>query len=248
MQKPKRRFAELMKKNSFWGFVACFLLSGCTSTAHLEEKNPDPYEHYNRNASRFNDKLDKTFVKPVAQKYVQWIPASARTGVRNVLSNLNTVPTLANDVLQANFYWTMNDFWRLVINSTVGLGGLFDVASRMGLTYHTNSFGMTLSHWGAKPTPYVVLPFLTSSTLGDAIGLPIDNFANPVNYAPWWVIWTNYPIKIVDLRAELLPNEKLLSRVALDPYLFIREAYIQNRIYRLKSNVEIPLNASEGES
>jgi phospholipid-binding lipoprotein MlaA len=188
----------------------------------------DPYEHHNRNAYRLNQKLDNIALKPMAKAYKKVVPEVARHSVTNFFSNLLEIPRFANDVLQARFYWAMNDLWRFLINTTAGVGGLFDVATKMGLPLHRNSFSATLDRWGAKPAPYVMLPVLGPGSLYVLYSFPVDFYLSP------WVFihaeglsYGLFIVQTVDTRANFLQNEDLINQIAVDRYVFFRNAYLQ---------------------
>ncbi len=210
--------------------------------------NPDPYEHYNRNTYRLNNKFDKAVLKPVATAYNNYIPYPVRNSVGNFFSNLGEVSDISNDVLQANVYWTFNDSWRFLINSTIGIGGLFDVASKIGLLAHQNSFGLTLSAWGAKPAPYFILPVLGPTTLADTLGMPANYFTSVWYFFPQpvWVDIASFTLNGINSRASLLQHENVTSSIALDPYVLMRSAYIQYRQQQvlINQNPEILINAN----
>jgi phospholipid-binding lipoprotein MlaA len=136
----------------------------------------DPYERFNRDTFALNDALDTNLLQPVARFYNKIMPTPLNQGIHNFFLNLNTVTTVADDFLQFNFYQMANDAWRLVINTTLGVGGLFDVATRMNLKYYENDFGMTLATWGYRKSNYLVLPFYGSYMLRDGLALPVDFF------------------------------------------------------------------------
>lgn len=195
----------------------------------------DPYETFNRHAFRLNRKLDDVFLKPVATIYKNTAPKPVKKGVHNFFSNLSDIPTFFNDLLQAKFKQGTMDFWRFTINSTIGIGGLFDVASHMNLPKHHEDFGLTLAEWGVKDSPYVVIPFLGPSTVRDAVGKPFDYF--------WFTPYTYFSsdalsyglitVNVIDARATLLDAQPLIDQVSLDPYIFERDAYLQNRAYQI---------------
>ncbi|MFT3741697.1 MAG: VacJ family lipoprotein [Gammaproteobacteria bacterium] len=202
-----------------------FLLSGCATGSNPQ----DPYEGYNRKVFKFNKVVDSAVYRPVAQVYSAIIPKFVRIGVSNVLSNIAEVPRIGNDILQANPRWAVMDTGRLVLNSTLGLAGLVDVASNMGLEKHSQDFGLTLARWGYTDSSYLLVPFLPPSTPRDFLGLAGDYAMTPWTYVrPNWIGWSAYGLVVVDKRASFLANDKLIEE-AFDPYLFLRDAYFQNR-------------------
>jgi phospholipid-binding lipoprotein MlaA len=219
-------------------FWVALLLGGCAAQPRQampdEEstapKPRDPWEGFNRNVFAFNDTLDRYFLKPVAKGYRLVTPDPLETGVTNFFGNVGEVPNLLNNALQWKWAKVGNNTGRLLLNTTVGLGGLFDVARHAGLEkLERESFGQTLSYWGVGQGPYVVLPFLGPATVTDAAALPVDWYSSPLTYMHddgWrWGLWA---LNTVQTRAGLLDAEELISG---DRYTFIREAYLQRREY-----------------
>ena len=218
----------------------------CTSFLFLSScmtkgPNPnDPYERVNRNTYKFNQFFDSLLLKPAAQVYKAVIPAPIRTAINNGYDNVNMIPTTANDVLQGDLKHAVKDFWRLFINSTLGVGGLLDVAAnRCGLPPRSNDLGLTFAKWGDINSPYIVIPFLGPSTIRDGM-------AQMFEYAvltPYPLIPTNATIYVVlgvryvDLRSQLLETDRLMQE-ALDRYAFMRDAYLQHRNYRIQGMLE----------
>ncbi|CAN5337068.1 VacJ family lipoprotein [soil metagenome] len=216
-----------MQKLTILSSLFCtILLSGCASTHNPE----DPYENFNRSAFKLNDTLDKAFLKPAAQFYKGLVPTVISDRVSNVFNNVASIPTIGNDLLQFDFYHMGRDLTRFVINTTIGLGGLFDPAKCMGLPYHSNDFGLTLAKWGVKDSPYFVIPFLGPSTVRDAIGLVPYYYMTVYPYIkPLSVRYSLLGLYTINYRAELLQVEDLANEIAVDPYVFQRNAYLQNR-------------------
>lgn len=198
----------------------------------------DPYESFNRVMFTFNDKLDIFLLKPVATVYDTVMPKPLNQGIHNFFSNLAVLPTLANDLLQVNFYQAANDFWRLAINTTVGIGGLFDIASRIGLKNYTNDFGLTLTAWGWRHSNYLVLPFLGPNTIRDGGSIFVDYYAFSIypRIYPQSTRYQLYALGVVDRRAQLLKFQSVLEEAALDKYIFVRNAYMQRRTYQIEEN------------
>jgi phospholipid-binding lipoprotein MlaA len=204
-------------------------LTGCV----CKGTNPaDPYESFNRKVYKFNSRFDKIFLKPPAKLYQKVIPGVVRKGINNFYNNLDLVPTVGNDLLQAQGKWAIRDTWRLIINSSLGVGGIFDVAQTFGLPPHSNDLGLTLAKWGDKNSPYLVLPFLGPSTIRDGAGW-LFQFAL---YSPYVylhddaLIYSLLAVRYVDLRAQMFDAERLMDE-ALDKYAFMRDAYLQHRNY-----------------
>ena len=214
-------------------------LSGCSTLDHQADPN-DPLESYNRSMYSFNESVDKHFLKPVAQGYDTITPNFVQKGVSNFFSNLDDFVVIINDLLQLKPGQLASDTGRLLINSTLGLAGLIDWASDLGLPKHNEDFGQTLGHWGVPSGPYFVLPFLGPSTIRDTTGIIVDRTefdpisrqvedGLPAAIRDSKETYTATAIKFIDLRASLLKAEKILDEAALDKYIFIREAYLQRR-------------------
>lgn len=210
------------------GIVAAMLvMMGCATT---NQTAGDPLEGYNRAMYKFNDAVDTAIVKPVAQGYDTVVPAPISHGVSNFFSNLDDITVIINDLLQGKFYQAYKDTHRFVLNTTVGVAGIFDVASLSGLNKNNEDFGQTLGVWGAEPGAYVVLPFFGPRNVRDTFGLVGDMFTDPVMYvegddARMAFVGT----RVVDTRANLLKAEKVLDEAALDEYSYVRDAYMQRR-------------------
>ncbi len=191
----------------------------------------DPYEKINRKIFNFNDTLDTYVLVPVSRFYNKIMPKPIARGVYNAFNNLNNFPTASNDLLQGNFYQATSDSWRFLVNTTAGFGGLFDVASNMGLETNTEDFGLTLARWGYTDSSYIVLPFFGPSTVRDTAGLPVDfEFFSFYNYVyDTRTRYTIYALNIVSKRSNLLQYQDLYNQIALDRYTFIRDAYLQQR-------------------
>jgi phospholipid-binding lipoprotein MlaA len=202
-------------------------LAGC---ATLGDNPRDPLEPLNRAMFSFNDALDEAVMKPVAKGYRFVLPGFVRTGVSNFFSNVDDVWVSINQVLQGKFLDGLGDFGRFLFNSTVGIAGLFDFASDVGLPKHSEDFGQTLAWWGVGSGPYVVLPILGPSTVRDGLAFIVDTQADPV-----WRIDrvavrnTSVVIRFTGRRAELLDVSNVLEQAALDRYVFLRDAWLQRR-------------------
>lgn len=197
--------------------------------------NKDPLERINRPIFTFNDKLDTYLIKPIAELYNAIMPKPLNKGVHNFFNNLGELPTIANDLLQFNFFQMTNDVWRLVINSTLGFGGFVDMATRMNLPYFQNDFGLTLSYWGYENSDYFVMPFLGPSTVRDGIiGMPVDYFEFTVypHIQPKSTRYGVLGLFTIDSRANLLQFEPVLEEAAIDKYVFMRNAYMQHRAFQ----------------
>lgn len=190
----------------------------------------DPWEPFNRQIYRFNDGLDRHLVKPVAQAYADSLPAPVRRGVNNFFSNLDDVVVIVNDVLQLKGHQTMMDITRFLANTSFGVLGIFDVASHWELPKHNEDFGQTLGRWGVGAGPYLVLPFLGPSSVRDTVGRVGDYPVYPVTAVDSsGVRYTGVALDAVDTRANLLSASNILAEAALDPYVFVRDSYLQRR-------------------
>lgn len=212
------------------------IFSGCavvmTPTAGKDPR--DPYERYNRSMFSFNQELDKKVLKPVATAYTDYTPDFLQTVIGNFFSNIGDVWTAANNFLQGKPRDGTTDAMRVVFNSTIGLAGLLDIATPAGLPKHEEDFGQTLGVWGVKSGPYVVLPVYGSSTMRDATAKTIDWAGDPLGYVDnIRARNSGRAIRIVDDRAALLGASKLMEGAALDPYEFMRDAYLQRRASRI---------------
>lgn len=214
------------------GVVALVLfMTGCATTNQSAGVS-DPLEGYNRAMYKFNDAVDTAVLKPVAKGYDAVVPDPISQGVSNFFSNLNDITVIINDLFQGKFYQAYRDTHRFVLNTTVGVAGIFDVASLSGFTKNNEDFGQTLGVWGAEPGAYVVLPFFGPRNVRDTFGLVGDMFTDPVMYvegddARLALVGT----RVVDTRANLLKAEKVLDQAATDEYNYVRDAYMSRRQY-----------------
>lgn len=219
-----------------------FALVGCATT-----NNPkDPFEGFNRAMFTFNDKLDKVALKPAATGYQKITPSFVQTGIGNFFGNIGDVWTAVNNLLQGRGQDGLSDITRVVINSTLGLGGLIDIGSEAGFAKHQKDFGQTLGWWGVKSGPYVVLPLFGPSTLRDTLALPLDFKADLWQYQKS-VRLRNFgsAVRLIDQRAALLDAGNLLEDAALDPYEFVRDAYLQRRESRIHDGQTPPNQVDE---
>lgn len=228
------------------GLLSLLLLAGCATTPGTAAKRDprDPFEKINRATYRFNDALDRAIAKPVAKGYVRVTPHFVQRGVSNFFDNLTYPVTIANDVLQGKLAATSNDVMRLILNTIFGIGGIFDVATPAGLDKNDEDFGQTLGKWGVHSGPYLMLPLLGPSTVRDAIGRGVDQFADPRSYDNNHTLdWSMRVVGFVDLRARLLEIEKPLEQ-AYDPYAVLRSVYLQRREYQVHDG-EVPEEPEE---
>ncbi len=221
--------------------ASLLLMSSLIVTASVnaqdEEFNSDPWESVNRKIFNFNDGVARVILKPVAKGYKAITPDPLEKGLSNVFGNIEEVPNVINDLLQGKPGQALHDGGRFLINSTLGIAGLFDVAEKFGLEQSDGEdFGQTLAVWGVERGPYVVLPFLGPSSVRGVASFPVDSYTDPTSYIEH--IPTRNTVKGVDLivtRAEILELEKLLSG---DKYTFLREAYLQ-RLEYLENDGEV---------
>lgn len=226
--------------------LSTMLMAGCLSLSHSVVAadaddyddnwddfgaNEDPWENTNRAIFRFNDAVDRWALKPIAKGYQKITPDVVEDGIHNVFRNVGEVKNLANNVLQLKLHDAGVDTARFMFNSTFGVLGFFDVATKMGLQRNDEDFGQTLGSWGVKSGPYVVLPLLGPSTVRDSIALYPDSYVNAYRYVDDVPVRNSvFALNIVDTRAKLLSAERLIRG---DRYRFIRNAYLQNREFRV---------------
>lgn len=207
--------------------------AGC-ATAPGRTTNDDRWENINRGVYKFNDTLDRATLKPVAKAYKKITPQWFRMGVGNFFANIAYPVTIVNQFLQGKPKLGLQDTGRFIANSTLGVGGLFDVATPMGLPANDEDFGQTLAVWGVHSGPYITLPFFGPSSLRDAPSRAVDYFLGPLTYADikWETEWTMRAFDVVHTRAELLTLDPTLQRT-FDPYAFVRDAWVQQREFNV---------------
>jgi phospholipid-binding lipoprotein MlaA len=210
-----------MSSRFFMGALLCLGLVGCATP-----QAPDPFEKLNRKVFGFNEDLDRVVLTPVATTYQDVTPKPVRKGVSNVFSNLKDFGSAANLVLQGRPIDGVNDLGRFATNSTFGVAGIFDVATPWGMEQHGETFGRTLAVWGVEPGAYIVLPLFGPSTTRSAVGMPVDSLINPLSSLGGMPVTAG---KIIDGRTKALSLTKILDEVALDKYLFVRDAYLQRQ-------------------
>ena len=210
-----------------------FLLILLLSFPIFGEEINDPFEDLNRDIFIFNEKLDEKLLKPAALTYRKVTPQFARTGVTNFFNNLEEIDTTINQVLQGEIKYAFNDAGRFVINSTIGLFGLIDLASKMGLEKHEEDFGQTLGVWGFDSGPYIMIPFLGPSNPRDLLSRPISSFlSGTFAMEDNDVKITLVGIDALETRERLLDAETLIIG---DKYIFVKDAYIQSREYEINN-------------
>tara|TARA_B100001121_G_scaffold74312_1_gene65886 strand:+ start:2735 stop:3475 length:741 start_codon:yes stop_codon:yes gene_type:complete len=217
--------------------ILFLVTSGCATTKNLSNDfNPeDPYEKSNRKVFEFNNKIDKLFLRPVTDFYDSATPEFAQTSITNFFSNLDDIGISFNNFLQGNIVDSMSDITRFFINSIFGLGGFFDVASEMGLEKHSEDFGQTLGKWGAKPGPYLMLPFLGPSTTRDAF-----TFVGDTALAPTLSL-NDSEARIGLISLDLINTYSAFTGIAdiesQDQYAFLRDAYLDRRKFEVNDGL-----------
>lgn len=210
--------------------AAMIFLGGC-ATVDPDFADPrDPWEGFNRAVYSFNDLLDRALIKPLAEGYDAVVPEPVDKGVTNFFSNVSDVTSAINNLLQFKVGRAISDLGRVAVNTTIGIGGLFDVASNMDLPHYGEDFGQTLGTWGVASGPYIVLPVLGPSSGRDAVGQVADWFTDPVNYIEDDTVrYSLIGLEVVDKRSDLLNASRVVDQAALDPYAFVRDSYLQKR-------------------
>lgn len=228
-----------MKRLLAAGVAAAVLMlgSGCATTASMlgmykSPPNPeaDPWENWNRKVYAFNDAVDTAVIRPVAEVYANVVPQPVRTGVTNFYGNFADAWSAVNNLLQGKLANGAQDVIRVGTNTLFGIGGLFDVATELGIDSQREDFGQTLGRWGMGPGPYIVWPLLGPSTVRDSLALPLDRYVGPA--LAFGDTSTQYSIIFLGLlneRANLLTTGRMLDDMALDRYSFVRDAFLQRR-------------------
>ena len=237
--------------------AAALGLAGCASTTGAQARaddggsprasSIDPLEPMNRAVYAFNEFADETVIKPVARGYEAVVPELFRWMIGNAFENLGSVMTPVHDLLQGKPREAAEQLARVVINTTLGFGGLADVASEMGIERRREDFGQTLGRWGVGTGPYLVLPFFGPSSVRDALGFGADVMTDPLSWTTDSATVSNtlWALRYVDLRATLLPAGRLLESASLDKYVFVRDGYLQRRRNQLWDGNPPPLPEEE---
>lgn len=209
--------------------LATLLLSGCASNEVIESEvetvEVDPYEGFNRNVYAFNETLDDYVAEPISDAYLWVTPQFIQTGIGNFFNNLEDINVVLNDMMQGKVSQGVDDTGRFAVNSTLGLLGLFDVATEFGLEKHDEDFAQTLAVWGVPQGPYLVLPVLGPSTSRGIPGSIFDTAANPATYVGFPV----QAVQMLNARANASGSLRFIDEAALDPYVFTRESFLQYR-------------------
>jgi phospholipid-binding lipoprotein MlaA len=221
------------------------LLNGCK---HQCPHPDDPFENINREIYKMNMAFDATVLRPPSRAYYLYMPAAIRGGINNVFNNIAMLPTIGNDILQLQGKHAINDFGRFYLNSTLGLAGIGDVATKLGVPLHHNDFGLTLAHYGNPNSPYIMIPFLGPSTIRDGFGLVVDyTFMTPYPLIADRLLYGILTTRYVDLRSQMMDGEHLLHD-SLDPYIFMRDAYLQYRNNLIGINKALPSDPAQDSS
>lgn len=231
------------------GLLALSLVACATAT----KENPDPYMNYNEGAFRFNQDINRAFLKPITDAYRDVAPALVRQSVTNFFDNLETVPHIINDLLQFNFRYFFSDCGRLLMNTIFGIGGLLDPAHHAGLYAHQQGFGYTLYKWGLmRHSPYFIIPFLGPSTVRGTIGIVPDYLMHPISYVKMkpWQRYSLIGLYTIQKAANDLPKLHFITENALNPYIAVRNAYLQNQkmvLREIMSDGTAPANNDDQE-
>lgn len=219
--------------------ASAVLLSGCATTRphNLDGASSDridPYENVNRKSYNLTDFVDRKVMEPITDFYIDYVPARVQRSVSNFYDNLAYPNVALNVFLQGKIRQGFQDSLRFIVNSSLGIGGLFDVASPMGLLQHDEDFGQTLGVWGVDAKTYLFIPFLGPSSNRDIASIPVRLGTNPLFYAGIFVIGAPVTVPLglldaIDTRARLSGPMKIRDEAALEPYLFVRDAYLQQR-------------------
>ena len=225
-------------------FLAAAVLAAGLSGCATPNANNDPYESTNRAVFAFNQKIDRLALRPTAETYRSNVPQGARDAIHNALQNLNTPVTFANDLLQAQPRHAGQTVARFVLNSSFGVGGLFDVADSVGIPPHSEDFGQTLAVWGVGEGPYLVLPLLGPDPPRDAAGQVVDFALDPTIYIRikqhiWWQLGRHY-VTIVEARARNMETLDDIERDSLDFYATTRSLYRQYRDNEIRNGESVP--------
>ncbi len=226
--------------------AALALVAGWLAAPAAVAQSPsDPLEPLNRAVFEFNEGADRYVIKPIAEGYRAVVPQFMRTGVGNFFRNLDDLFGGINSLLQGKTVAAGDDFGRVLINTSFGILGIFDVASEAGIERSAEDFGQTFGWWGIGPGPYLVLPLLGPSSVRDTAGIGVRVVTDPLLITPQGVSWGLLTLFYVDSRARLLGTETLVEQAALDKYRFVRSAYLQRRQYLVYDGKPPPAEDTE---
>jgi phospholipid-binding lipoprotein MlaA len=213
--------------------VTYIALTACSTTQIIDDNkvidSSDPFESTNRSFYSFNDSLDQHVMRPAASTYVSITPEPMRIGITNFFNNVNYLNVFLNSSLQGKLDQSLSDLFRIIFNSTIGIGGLIDVATYMGLEAHKEDLGQTLAVWGSGQGPYLNLPAFGPNTVRNVPNYVSNYFLNPINYLATIVSLPVSALNLINTRANLLYASDFVDSAAIDPYSFTREAYLQLR-------------------
>jgi len=225
-------FSSLSKHLVFIAILS--ITAGCATTQTSDDiGDADPFEETNRAFFNFTETLDKHLIKPVAEKYVEVTPVVVRTSVTNFFDNLAYLNVILNDFLQGKFDQGIGDMLRFSYNSIFGIAGLFDVSTGIGMPEHDEDFGQTLAVWGFDKGSYLYIPLFGPNTVRDSTDIATSTYTNPFFYLSNAILWPFTVVNAVNTRANLLEASNIRDEAALDPYTFTREAYLQQREYKI---------------
>jgi phospholipid-binding lipoprotein MlaA len=218
--------------------VISSILAGCASTAETVPNPNDPWQNWNRGTQKFNDNLDKAILKPLAKGYQKITPKPVDDSITNFFSNINDIGVTVNDLMQFKMLQSGKDLSRFVVNSTAGVAGFFDVATKIDLPKHNEDFGQTLGYWGVPSGNYLVLPFFGSSSPRETAGLIGDALLNPLTYVSIFggaaasaATSGARVVDVTDTRSDVMATEKIVDEASVDRYDFRKNAYQQRREY-----------------
>jgi phospholipid-binding lipoprotein MlaA len=236
------------------GLALIALPAGAEDPAEIEEPvadsvQGDPWEPFNRRIFAFNETLDRYALEPVATGWDYALPDRVQTSIGNFFDNLQLPVRFANDVLQLKLWQAYETLWRALINSSVGVGGLFDVASMWEVKKSDEDFGQTLGYWGTPPGPYLVLPLLGPSNPRDTVGMAADSFASvPPYFLPLWITASGRAVDVVNDRAAVLETIREERKAAFDWYAAVRSAFTQYRENRVHDRPDEPEDSDAPEA
>ncbi len=215
------------------------LAGGCATTASVDAR--DPLEGLNRSVFGFNKFMDKALFDPVGKVYKKVVPHPVDHSVTNFFGNLGEIATIANSILQLKVGRAFEDMARFAVNSALGIGGLFDVATGMGLPRHDEDFGQTLGHWGVGPGPFLMAPFLGPTTLRDAVGFGVDStFLSPVTQVDTEAYRAGLmSLNFIDYKADKKSASSLIGEASVDEYEFLKNAYLERRLGLVRDNTDM---------
>jgi phospholipid-binding lipoprotein MlaA len=212
-------------RGAYWALLLLCIFG----IAPAQAQTNDPWKNTNERVFKLNDYFDRIVVRPVSVAYTTFTPRIARQGIRNIFGNIDDINVLVNDLLQLKFDAALNDSGRLLVNTTLGMGGILDLASGYGLYKNEEDFGQTLGRWGVAAGPYVMLPVFGASNVRDSFGLVLDTLFNPIQYHEDESLrLALFLVRETDSRSGRLALDELITG---DRYLFVREAYVQRREY-----------------